>query len=524
MARQHRHSYSATEAQRLKSQLLTVRQLGRPVVGPPMHVPGVGRNLSAAYEQLRNAAEYTEDNLLLQRTIRRFYTRNLSFHHRRTLGNIGEELIIELTQAGYLENDTIGNDIGASIQRLAKQYMEAYWQLRRKRVSNDEANHWTLDILSVYTAELLISHSELSVFAYFAYEHCLKLLPKADLTLDPIEDTYYEISLYIAVHQALLKSDLATVRGDLLKLYRKSPEELGGFIQFNRDITHLFHAPLTQRLRRAINRYGAPLRILKRLIEENRDLADALDDRLVFLALYEQQTFREYRAARRRLSKGLGKSIVFLLITKAIIGIGIEIPYDIATAGSIALMPLGINLLFPPLYMASLKLGLQPPSVHNAQALHDYIDKALFTEGAPISPSVRSLSRSLSGRAKVAYGVVVLIPFIMTVFLLSLLHFNIVQMIVFFIFLSTASFLGFRLSQTVREIEIVRQEVGLGHAVRDFFYLPFVMTGQWLSAKYARANIVGMLLDMLIELPLKTVLRLIRQWLRFLSERREQIY
>ena len=35
-----------------------------------VHVVGAGATLTAAYEQLRNAAEYTEEHVLLQRAIR----------------------------------------------------------------------------------------------------------------------------------------------------------------------------------------------------------------------------------------------------------------------------------------------------------------------------------------------------------------------------------------------------------------------------------------------------------------------
>jgi hypothetical protein len=511
-------------AQRLRTQLLAARQQTRPAKKAVIRVPGIGQSISTAYEQLRNAAEYTEEHLLLQRAARRFYHRNLPFHSHRNLSEIGEELIIELTQAGYLANGTISSETAVTIQALANTYMDVYRQLRKKRVSAEDATDWTLDIVSVRTAELLAPHPELVVFTYFAYEHYLELLPRNKFTDDPAELARYEISLYVATHRALLKSDLATIRTDLITLYERGPENLGSFIQFNRDITAIFQSSLTQRLRRGISKYGAPMRILKRLIEDHPELPEALNNRTVFLALYEQETFQEYKAIRARLNKGLIKSIVFLLITKAIIGIGVEVPYDLATAGTIAFMPLGINLLFPPLYMASLKVGLRPPSLQNAQAIQDYIDKVLFTDELPFKLSFRSMTTSISNLSKLAYGIVFFIPFAITVSILSLLHFNIVQMVIFFIFLSTASFLGFRLSQIVRELEIVVQDLGLVQAARDFFYLPFIVVGQWLSSKYARVNIIGLLLDMLIELPLKTVLRLIRQWLLFLNDRREQIY
>jgi len=97
-----------------------------------------------------------------------------------------------------------------------------------------------------------------------------------------------------------------------------------------------------------------------------------------------------------------------------------------------------------------------------------------------------------------------------------------VQAVIFFVFLSTASFLGFRLSTMVRELEVLSSTNTLS-AIRDFFYLPFILVGQWLSSKYARINAVAFVLDIAIELPLKTVLRLIRQWARFINEKHDQL-
>ena len=516
---------SKDAAHQLQSRLLAAQKnQPTPKSGTMLHVPGVGSRVSAAYEQLRIAAEYTEDHLLLERAIRRFLVRNIAFHYQRNLGEIGEELVIELTQAGYLKNGTVSVDTTVAIKNYIDRYMTAYGQVRKQHIPTETARGWILDLVSVGVTELLSPNPRLSVFTYFAYEHYLALLPQSELIADPLEANRYEISLYVAVHRALLKSDLATVRYDLIKLYGHDPDRLPEFIRFNLDITEVFYSKLTQRLRRAVSKYGAPFRILQRMLEDNPGVIEHLDDRRSFLAMYEQQTYIEYRGVHERLNRGLIKSIVFLLITKGVVGFGIEVPYDLITVGSVSRIPLAINLLFPPLYMATLRLGLRLPSIPNAQALQDYMDKTLYSDYLPLKPSLRGITKSMSGGAKILYTFVFLVPFAITVFVLSLVHFTYVQMVIFFIFLSAASFLGFRLSQTIRELEIVNQEVGFLSAMRDFFYLPFIVVGQWLSSKYAQANIVGLFLDIIIEMPLKTVLRLIRQWLRFLNERREQIY
>lgn len=496
------------------------------VQGSIIHVPGTGKTLTSAYEQLRNAAEYTEEHLLLQRAIKRFFNRHFSFFTKKHghVGNVGEELIVELTQAGYLHNNQFGSDTAGHIRTLAEHYMHTYGQLRDAHVPREDAVDWTLSLLSVEIEELLNPHSRFAAIAYSAYQHYLHIFPKQQFIVKPGEAESYEISLYIAVHQALLKSDIAIVRHDLMRMYNQSPHNLSAFIQFNRSVNDLYTSKFTHRLKRAVTKYGAPLRIVKSMADDRDDLPELLQDRERFLDAFERQVQKEYKQVNRRLNKGIIKSIIFIFITKVIIGIGIEVPYDLIFIGHVALIPLAINLLFPPLYMASLKLGLKVPSLANAQALRDYIEKTLYANEIAITPSRRDVVRTASTLSKFLFAIFFFIPFGITLYLLLMLGFNFVQMLIFFAFLSTASFFGFRLSSMVRELEIVTHNTNLLATLRDFFYLPFILVGQWLSSKYAKINAVAYFLDIAIELPLKTVLRLVRQWTRFLNEKHEELY
>jgi hypothetical protein len=111
-----------------------------------------------------------------------------------------------------------------------------------------------------------------------------------------------------------------------------------------------------------------------------------------------------------------------------------------------------------------------------------------------------------------------------TVLILESIGFNAMQMVIFFVFFSATSFLGFRLSAMVRDLELIPRRAGLLGSLQDFFYLPFVTLGQWLSRKYSQINIVARFLDVAVELPLKSVLRLLQQWMNFLREQHENLY
>ncbi|HJP96651.1 MAG TPA: hypothetical protein VJ843_04770 [Candidatus Saccharimonadales bacterium] len=489
--------------------------------GQHIRVPGLGKKISSAYEQLRNAAEYSEEHLLLQRAIRRFYKRSLPFSTHRKVDNIGEELVIELTQAGYIANDTFGVHIAPQLTNFAHYALQTYRLLREANVSREHATDWVLDIIAVQSEELLNPHYHLNALASFAYYHYLQALPRE--SLGTIEQ--YEICLYIAVHKSLLKSDIAMVRYDLMNMYQQKAEaNIQAFVAFNQQVDSLFVSSQTQKVERSVSRYGAPIRMLKSMVESNPNTAQLLADQKQFFTTYDRVVSQDYRDVGRRVNKGIMRSIAFIFVTKMLIGAGVEVPYDLIFVGSVAFLPLTVNLLVPPLYMAGLKLGLRPPDIKNAHAIRDYMSGVLYPSPTSPAPVLQVSSKTASAGTKLLYTICFFVPFAITLYLLMLLHFNAIQSVIFFVFLSTASFLGFRLSSMIRELEIVSKEQNILSIIRDFFYLPYILVGQWLSRKYARMNLVAFVLDMTIELPLKTVLKLFRQWNRFLNEKHQELY
>ncbi len=495
--------------------------------GTVIHVPGIGSSLSSAYEQLRNAAEYTEDHLVLQHAVRRFCGRNLPMATKRDIqDNFGEELIIELTQAGYFANDLYSSAVADRITTLARTYTTAYWQMREAGAGRDDVGEWLLDVVSVYAEEALNPHSHLTALAYVGYSHYSKLLPKQKFlrSEDSDEKADYDICLYIAVHHTLLKSDRALVRSDLLRLYRQGPQDLSAYVAFNKKIDRLLWSDLTRNLERVVSRYGAPLRVLNSMAAVRDDLPELLKDRKLFMDEYMLHLARVYADLGKRLDAGLLKSIIFIFVTKMLIGLVVEIPYDLLVFGSVAVVPLLVNLLVPPLYMASLKLSLSHPTLANAEAVRAYMERALFTNEPPVAGAIRALPRRMGTAARIGYAIVFLVPLAVASTALYLLDFSFVQAIIFLMFLSTASFLGFRLSRMVRDLELVSNDTGLLTAASDFFYLPFIMIGRWVSSKYAQVNVVARLLDLGIELPLKSSLKLARQWIKFIRDRQEEIY
>lgn len=493
-------------------------------VGQTINVAGVGRVVSAAYEQLRNAAEYAQEHLLIQNAIRRFFVRNLSFiNHGSVAKTLAEELIIELTQSGYIANNTKPVKIVDQLSDVIKKHYDNYWRLKAAGITEQKAHNWTLDLLSIESEDILVDSSTQTAYLQFAYHHYKSILRKKSFAKTESEQAGFEVSLYVAVHRSLLESDIAAVRYDMQKLYGNSDSNINKYSMFHENIDDVFSSAMTNKIVRYINRYGAPLRILRSMIARNEKVTDLLPDSVRFETAYADQINKEYHSAETKLNRGLIKSIIFIFITKTLIGVGIEVPYDLLTTGSVLITPLAINLLTPVVYMALLRFGFKLPGEDNAKSIQQYTNDMLYGDQDQASLYHMPKEKSYPIGFSIAYALLFLVVFGCVSYMLAIWGFNIVQGLIFFIFLAAASFLGFRLSRIVKELELVVSKPGTIATIRDLLFTPFTFLGKWVSEKYQKVNVVALVLDTFIELPLKTVLRLLRQLTGFIDDKKEEI-
>ena len=488
--------------------------------GGTIDVVGTGGTLTAAYEQLRNAAENSEEHLLLQNAIKRFYRQTFLSGDEKLLSESGNELVIELTHAGYVQNNTLRKAQADEITKKATAYFELYTKLKHKNSRSDMASlRWVNEVLSAEVAQIVQPRYEEEIFVEFAYEYFSSIVPAT--TAKKTDD--FGGALFVAIHRALLKSDIAGIRMQLLRRYNVSPKQTELFYEYNRRIDSLVEAPIVDRLYHTVDRQGAPLRVLWRMIVSDDKLPEVIDNRKKFLDAFEQQVSQEYSRISSRINRAVIRSVIFLIITKVLIGVAIEVPYDLMVHGEVLLLPLAINLLFPPIYMILLRLTLVLPGKANTKALVERIDKMLYGSNNTVLGKLDIGQKRYSMAFSVIYGVISLVILALVIWALVMLQFSFVYIIILIIFVSTASFLSFRLGHMVRELELVRSRSNGVTMIRDFIYMPFVVIGQWMSDKYSKLNIITIILDLIIEMPLKTSLRLLRQWTAFIDDRKDNL-
>ncbi len=488
-----------------------------------INVVGAGSALTAAYEQLRNAAENTEEHLLLQNAIKRFYKQLFIARDEQLIRESGNELAVELTFAGYVPNDSLTKKQLEKISHTAINHYKAYEALHADRaMQTDTSFRWIIDTLGVQVEAIINAHRQDAAFIDVAYAYFEKVLMQDKVLLKKVGKEEFGGALFVSLHKALLKSDIAATRSALLDRYQVTVEDLNAYVSYNKKIDALLDSPATDLIYHAVDRQGAPLRVMRHMIESRPDFVKQFEHREAFLESFEQQVNHDYQTIGRRINRAIVRSVIFLIITKFIIGIAVEVPYDLWIHNRIEWVPLIINLLFPPLYMVMLRLTHTLPGYANTVALVDRVDAMFYGETTTLVKR-QSSARRYGPIFSFAYIVFGLAVFGAVTWALLMLGFSLVHITIFFVFISAASFLGFRLSRLIRELEVVRSRSNGLTFIRDVVYLPFVVVGQWMSDKYSKVNVITLILDMLIELPLKTVLRLIRQWGAFIDERKDRI-
>jgi len=108
------------------------------------------------------------------------------------------------------------------------------------------------------------------------------------------------------------------------------------------------------------------------------------------------------------------------------------------------------------------------------------------------------------------------------IFLLTKLHFNIVSQGVFLFFLAIVCFLFYRINRTAHTYTLETKQ-GLITPVIDFFLMPIVQVGRYLTDGISQINIILFVLDFIIETPFKGMFAFFEQWFLFLNTKREYL-
>lgn len=497
----------------------------------------VSETISAAatmYESVRNTLEYDEEHLLRRNAIRRILKRRLE---EGVSTELSSKLLRELIWAKYLSNGEVPVKMIKKISDILEKYKLLFGTLEADTTEGQRTYIWLLDVLSVEIEYVLGPPCIDEALASYAYQ---ELKNRLEWQSRIVADEDRELQLYIAVHRSVLNSNRATLRYRILTLYyqewrkAKSGDAVVREIAMNltkvvnsveRQIDH----PAQDAVFRFIRRHSIVFHLLSDVVKDNPDAfvmaLQSADTTTIDLAVTRAADVR-YSTFRSKLSRTVVRAALFLLLTKSILAVLVEYPYEQLVLQATDYLPLMVNILFPPILLALVGLSVRISKKQNTAKILEEMH-ALLGIGDNFALVFKRRNAWDKGALKWIFNGIYVMILVATLSLivagLNVLKFNPVSIFFFIFFLSLVAYFGIRIRNTCRELIVSDLSRGFFGTVSDIIFLPIVRAGRWVAMRAPRINIFLFFFDFIIEAPFKALIGVIESWLAFLREKRDEI-
>jgi len=491
--------------------------------------------VSTFYERFRNFIDYKEEHLLRQSAIERILVRKLRLGRRQ---DIAKRLIKELTLGSYIENNKLRYNQVVAIDNIIQRYLQLLSLISKHNyIKYQVLSRDLMSLCAVEIENLLMPHPSEDDYLDFVINRLdAKLnIPSRVMEADLDEKLYFQV----ATQKALFQYDNATITLSLLKTLVPSwsftqaeslEQSATAYPTVVATINQLLRDPVTDRLTKLIKKSIAPYLIIDQIIktESPSQLINAFNKR----PNLENKVWSIYQSWHSRthnqLTGNIIRIIIYIFIAKVLLGLFLEIPYDIIFAGKIDYLPLSINLIFPPLLMMILTTKIRTPkgnleklvTLVNQIVYEDYIDQSQ-------PASIELTAPNGKNRLKLIFNVILTICYIAlfggVIYGLYLLNFTLMSGLLFFFFFSVVSFFAVRIRQSVNLYTVTSAKRDIFSSLINFLAMPFMRIGQWLSATISQFNVILFILDLIIEAPFKAFFELFSQWQAFIKEKQDEI-
>lgn len=488
--------------------------------------------LARIYEKARNAVEFRAEHLVRRASIERILKRRILLGG--AANDIAENLVVELLWARYIDSALIDNGKITEIDTVIKRYLKLRHDLYHT-AGNNGGIPWDtmMGLLSSEIEDALVSGKKREALNNFVYQ---TLRPK--IHIPDGDERYVNMQTYIAVERAFAQSDDALITYELMKMIQpswfgltadKAASEFPLLLQNLRLVKSSLHDPVGDALTRYVRHHTPPFLLLRDFLLEHGETATTLiEKKEEFEKSLTEIANKRYKEIGTKVRRAVIRSIIYIFLTKMLFAFALEAPFDVFITKRIEYFALGINAIFPPILLF-LVAGFQSiPGAENTKRLIARIKKIIYefdtikTETDIFTPKVTIRRPMLTAVFSFLYLVTYILVFGFIAWGLTRLHFNIASQVIFVFFVTLVSFFAYRIRVSAKEYEMTDREGFFGPIV-DFFFLPVLRVGHWLSGEIAKINIFIFLFDFVLEAPLKVIFEVAEEWIRFIRTKKEEI-
>jgi hypothetical protein len=498
-----------------------------------IHVDEVASKVAAFYEKIRGVIDWREEHLLRRAAIDRILK-------RRFFLRLGEKieaqpLILELIRAGHFPNDKIEESKIEEAQKTLNKYVFIIEKSPspKKEKTRTHLQNWLSSIAACEIEEILDPpRKERTLIDYMT-----ELMKERIQVTNQLSEEEKNTQIFIAVQEALFKLDYPIVTYHLLK--RRFPRwrdlPTGELEETTKNIYSIWetlekemHHPFAEKFYRICEKYDTPYLILGDILSENPTQSQ---EKLEKPEVLENSIRASYKKRLGKLKSRLFRAAIYstisIFLTKILVALSIEVPFDKYITQQFSYSTLGLNILIPSFLMLFLVLSSRPPRKENLEKVVMETMKIVY-ESAKKDIYKIKLSRK---RGLIMKGVISLF-YLATLFVslwliwqgLDLLYFSLLSKIIFIIFLSLIFFAGTKIKEGAKELSAEEEKGGVMGFILDWFSLPFIQLGKWLSYQWIKYNAIIVLITVLIDLPFQIFIEFLEQWRYFIKEKKEEIH
>lgn len=502
-----------------------------------IEVGSITRQAAHYYERMRRTIDYTDDHALRRSAIERIIKRKMTFGI--TPGTIGNDLIVELIQAGYLPSGKLSQRIVPVVQGVIEKSL-AFMEYAREADPKIRNILFDARVLSLCACEI-----EDILFPRVIQEEAAALFfdavrDRIDVIGEDMSHAEINVQAYIAVRRSLLGSDNPRLFYDVWRLYypdwmtfaagteegrrqlRAAAHDFvaaKGYIE--RHLKHSIQARLVAKLKNDAMFYSVIMAITERSGDDAKKIFANPD---LLSAEVGEFVSQKYGEEKRRVKSMARRAVIYIFLTKIILAFAIELPYDIFIAGAVHYGALFINAVFHPALLLVITAGVAVGSGENtARIIAGVAETARGDAAGKIVLRMRRLG-GLLAVSYVVYGFLFLFSFGSIIAFLSRLGFTAVSIALFLMFLTLVSFFGIRIRHAAKRWIVTMHDQKLLPFAWDLLTLPIVMFGKWLTQTFSSINIFIFILDFIIETPFKALLKAFDSFVVFIKEKKEELY
>lgn len=496
------------------------------------------------YEKIRNTVDYKEEHLLRKGAIERILKRQIVIEGAiqvRDLNSreISRHLLIELIRGGYLPNNTLPESKIEEIDKVIRKYLKLrYFIFKKHGIGLNERGEYTNWIIAICSSDIeeRLGRNEVDKAVV---DYMYQILDSN--VVFPDDEEYKNdkgIQIYAGIHRNFLKFDNDMLGFILFKYFRADWNDADDKLieETANDIIHLriaidkqLNHPLGRQLYRVINRYTVFFKILTDVIRD--DPVGVYDcfkkDPKAFPRQIKKMCNMRYTELARRKWRAAVRSIIYILITKSLFVVVLEYPVLRFLNESVNELSLAINISFPAVLMFLIMLFTKIPGSDNTAKIIEGVNEITFEEYAknnfyklkkPVKK--RGLMNAIFG---IFYFITFIISFGVVVWFLDQINFNWISIIIFLFFLAFISFFSIRIRKNARELIVTEQQESILGLFSDFFYVPIIVVGKWLSERFSKLNVFVIVLDFIIEAPFKIFVEIAEDWTNYVKDRKDEV-